>query len=716
MLGVGYWLFRTATNHTIVDLTTPLTYVKGVGPARAAMLEAKGLATVEDLLSYVPFRYEDRSNLKTVAQLAPGEMATVIADVLSAKASGFRRRDLGMFEARLSDASRAVMQCKWFHGSYLANVLAPGMRVALYGKVEFDNYNHELTMMHPEFEILTADDEEGDATLHVGRLVPIYEAAGKVNARALRTIIHRVLSALAPVPDEVPAHIRERLRLPERWAAIRETHFPVPDTDVRLLNAFRSPAQLRLIFEEFFWLECGIALKRGQARALPGIAFELNDRVRERIKTMLPFKPTAAQKRVLGEIAKDMASPRPMNRLLQGDVGSGKTIVAAEAAVIAIENGYQVAMLAPTEILAAQHAIYLKQILGKLGYVVVLLTGSFTSREKAQLKKLLAEGLAHVAVGTHALIEKDVEFRALGLAIIDEQHRFGVLQRLGMARKGVHPDVLVMTATPIPRTLSLTLYGDLDVSVIDELPPGRKAIQTKHLTADQIERVWSFVKRQVDQGRQAYVVYPVIEESETKAMKAAQQMYEHLSGEVFPGVEVGLMHGRLPADEKEAAMADFKSGRTKILVSTTVIEVGVDVPNATVMVVEQAERFGLAQLHQLRGRVGRGGDQSYCVLVTERLNDTARERIRTLVDSTDGFEIAEMDLKLRGPGEFFGTKQAGLPSLRVANILRDQEVLEAARREAMDFVASPPSLEALSRALAYIREHWQRHYGLVTVG
>lgn len=714
MLGTG--CFVPQQNHTIVDLTTPLTYVKGVGPARAAMLEAKGLTTVEDLLSYVPFRYEDRSNLKTVAQLAPGEMATVIADVLSAKASGFRRRDLGMFEARLSDASRAVMQCKWFHGSYLANVLVPGMRVALYGKVEFDNYTHELTMMHPEFEILTADDEEGDATLHVGRLVPIYEAAGKVSTRALRTIIHRILSTLAAVPDEVPAHIRERLRLPERWAAIRETHFPVPDTDVRLLNAFRTPAQLRLIFEEFFWLECGIALKRGQARALPGIAFELNDRVRERIKAMLPFKPTGAQKRVLGEIAKDMASPRPMHRLLQGDVGSGKTIVAAEAAVIAIENGYQVAMLAPTEILAAQHAIYLKQILGKLGYVVVLLTGSFTSREKAQLKKLLAEGLAHVAVGTHALIEKDVEFRALGLAIIDEQHRFGVLQRLGMARKGVHPDVLVMTATPIPRTLSLTLYGDLDVSVIDELPPGRKAIQTKHVAADQIERVWSFVKRQVDAGRQAYVVYPVIEESETKAMKAAQQMYEHLSGEVFPGVEVGLMHGRLPAEEKEAVMAAFKDGRTKILVSTTVIEVGVDVPNATVMVVEQAERFGLAQLHQLRGRVGRGGEQSYCVLVTERLNDTARERIRTLVDSTDGFEIAEMDLKLRGPGEFFGTKQAGLPSLRVANILRDQEVLEAARREAMDFVASPPSQEALSRAVAYIREHWQRHYGLVTVG
>lgn len=592
-----------------MDLTTPLTYVKGVGPARAAMLEAKGLSTVEDLLSYVPFRYEDRSNVKTVAQLAPGEMATVIADVLSAKASGFKRRDLGMFEARFSDASRAILVCKWFHGGYLANVLAPGMRVALYGKVEYDGYNHELAILHPEFEILSGDDDEGEAALHVGRIVPVYEAAGKVTPRALRTLMHRVLSTLEPVRDEVPPHVRERLRLPARWAAIVETHFPAPDSDMRLLNAFRSPAQVRLIFEEFFWLECGMALKRGRARALPGIAFELNDRVRERIKTMLPFKPTAAQKRVLGEIAQDMAAPRPMNRLLQGDVGSGKTIVAAEAAVIAIENGYQVAVLAPTEILAAQHAFYLKQVLGRLGYVVILLTGSFSSREKAQLKKLLSEGLAHIAVGTHALIEKDVEFHRLGLAIIDEQHRFGVMQRLGMARKGVHPDVLVMTATPIPRTLSLTLYGDLDVSVIDELPPGRRPIRTKHVTADHIEGVWSFVKQQIDEGRQAYVVYPVIEESETRAMKAAQQMYEHLSAEVFPDVEVALMHGRLPSGEKEAVMESFKSGGAKILVSTTVIEVGVDVPNATVMVVEQAERFGLAQLHQLRGRVGRGARQ-----------------------------------------------------------------------------------------------------------
>ena len=699
-----------------MDLTTPLTYVKGVGPARAAMLEAKGLAVVEDLLAYVPFRYEDRSNLKTIAQLAPGEMATVMAEVRSAKLSGFKRRNLGLFEARFTDASRAILVGKWFHGGYLANVLAEGMRVSLFGKVEFDSYSGDLTMLHPEFEILAGEDDDGETSLHTGRVVPIYEAVSKMTTRVLRTIVHRVLESLDPLEDHLPPQIRQRLKFPDRWTAIRQTHFPPPEADLRLLNQFRSPEQVRLIFEEFFWLECGITLKRRNARTLPGIAFAIDDRIREKVKAMLPFKPTGAQKRVIQEIAADMKAPRPMSRLLQGDVGSGKTIVAAEAAVIAIENGYQVAVLAPTEILAAQHGFYFKQILSKLGYVVALLTGSFSSREKGQLKKLVAEGLVHVVIGTHALLEKDVEFKKLGLAIVDEQHRFGVLQRLGLTQKGVHPDVLVMTATPIPRTLAMTLYGDLDVSVIDELPPGRKPIITKHATADRVEQVYSFLKRQIDEGRQAYVVYPVIEESETQAMKAAQQMYEHLSREVFPQIPVGLMHGRLGGNEKEAVMQRFKEGAIKILVSTTVIEVGVDVPNASVMLIEQAERFGLAQLHQLRGRVGRGAAQSYCILVTEKMNDAARERVRTLVDSADGFYISEMDLKLRGPGEFFGTKQSGLPSLRVASILRDTEILEIARREALAFVEHPPSPEDLERAVAYIRGHWQRRYGLVTVG
>ncbi len=696
-------------------LSTPLMYLKGVGPARAAMLEGKGLKTVEDLLAYPPFRYEDRTNVKTIAQLAPGEMATVMAEVKAAHLAGFRRRNLGLFEAVFTDASGATLVCKWFHGGYLEKVIEPGQRVALYGKVEFDSYSGELSILHPEFEIL-GEEEEGEAGLHTGRIVPIYEATQKVTTRVFRRLLWQILEALPVGPDPLPERLREELKLPDLRTALRDLHFPPPGADIRLLNEFRSQAQFRLIFEEFFWLECGLALKHSTARKQPGIAFELTDRVREQIKRMLPFKPTGAQKKVLGEIARDMESPAPMNRLMQGDVGSGKTLVAAEAAIIAIENGWQVATLAPTEILATQHFFYFKDLFRRLGYTVALLTGSNTKGEKAQFKRALAAGLVQFAVGTHALIEEDVEFQKLGLAIVDEQHRFGVMQRLRLIQKGPHPDVLVLTATPIPRTLALTLYGDLDVSVIDELPPGRKPIVTRHSAEDAIEQVWSFVKREIEQGRQAYVVYPVIEESETQAMKAAEKMYQHLAVEVFPQLRIGLMHGRLSTAEKESAMERFKAGETQVLVSTTVIEVGIDVPNATVMVIEQAERFGLSQLHQLRGRVGRGAKQSYCILVTGKLNDIGRQRIRTLVDSSDGFHIAEMDLKLRGPGEFFGTKQSGLPALRIANILRDSEILEVARREAATLVARPEADEDRRRALLYLRGHWQSRYGLAQVG
>jgi ATP-dependent DNA helicase RecG len=699
-----------------LPLDSPLTYIKGVGPGRAAMLQSRGLETVEDLLHYFPFRYEDRSNLKPIKQLAPGELATVIGEVKSSKLSGFRRRNLGLFEATFTDASGGTLLAKWFHGAYLADRLTVGTRVALFGKIEFDNYRGEIQMMHPETELLTGDDDEGDSALHTGRIVPVYEAASKVNTRILRTIIHRVLEQMPELEDHLPQHISTKLKFPTRTEAIRAAHFPPPGTPIRMLNDFRSPAQFRLIFEEFFWLECGLEIKRRRARLMPGIEFQLTDRVREQIRKLLPFKPTTAQKRVLKEIAEDMSHSSPMNRLMQGDVGSGKTIVAAEAAVIAIENGYQVAILAPTEILAQQHYFSLKPLFHKLGYVVALLTGSSSAREKQKLKDMLRAGMIPVAIGTHALIEKDVEFAKLGFVIIDEQHRFGVMQRFELARKGVTPDVLVMTATPIPRTLAMTIYGDLDISVIDELPPGRRKIVTKHYVEDQVEMAYSEMRREIDAGRQAYVVYPVIEESETQAMKAAQQMYEHLSNEVFPDIPVGLLHGRLGSAEKEAAMEAFKAGRTKILVSTTVIEVGVDVPNATMMIVEQAERFGLSQLHQLRGRVGRGAEQSYCLLITAKLNDTAKERIRTLVDSGDGFRIAEMDLKLRGPGEFFGTKQSGLPTLKIANILRDPDILVAAKHEARAFVEEPPSPEAFSKAVEYIKGHWQRRYGLVQVG
>jgi ATP-dependent DNA helicase RecG len=694
-------------------------YVKGVGPARAAMLESKGLKTVEDLLMYAPFRYEDRSNVKPIRELAPGEMATVLAEVASAKVSGFRRRNLGLFEATFKDKSGVVLLGKWFHGAYLADVFTPGLKVALFGKVEWDSYSGGLVMMHPEFEILSGD-EDGDLAIHTGRVVPIHEAAGRVTARVFRGLLYRILEALAPaqasIEETLPEHILRQLKLPDRWSSIRALHFPPPDSDLRLLNSFRTAAQYRLIFEEFFWLECGMELKRAKARVYPGIAFELTHRVREQILKMLPFKPTGAQKRVLKEIADDMARPHPMYRLLQGDVGSGKTLVAAEAAIIAIENGYQVVVLAPTEILATQHYFYFKKLLHKLDYVVILMTGSNTAREKTQLRKLASHGLAKVVVGTHALLEPDVEFHKLGLAIVDEQHRFGVEQRQKLMEKGEHPDVLVMTATPIPRTLALTIYGDLDVSVIDEMPPGRKPIVTEHVEEIRIEQVYGELRKEIEAGRQGYVVYPVIEESETQAMKAAAKMHEHLSQVVFPDLRVGLLHGKLPPAEKEVAMEKFQRGETQILVSTTVIEVGVDVPNATMMLIEQAERFGLAQLHQLRGRVGRGAEQSYCILVTGKLNQTARERIRTLVESNDGFYIAEMDMKLRGPGEFFGTKQSGLPVLAIGNILRDADILEIARNEAAAFVAHPPEEDDLRRAVTFLRDHWQRRYGLVLVG
>ena len=692
-------------------------YVKGVGPARAQQLEAKGLLTVEDLLTYPPFRYEDRTNVKPIARLAPGEMATVIAEVRSSRMVSFRRKNLGMFEATFMDNSPAKLMGKWFQAKYLEEILLAGRRVALFGKVEFDSYTGNLLMMHPDYEILSADDDDPDMALHTGRVVPVYEAAGRVTARLFRRIIHNILGSLAPLDDPLPPSLLDRLELPRRWAALQHLHFPPQDADLRLLNAFRSPAHYRMIFEEFFWLECGLTLKKNKARQVQGISFALTDAVRERIKQMLPFKPTGAQKRVLGEIAGDMAAPQPMSRLLQGDVGSGKTLVAAEAAIIAIENGYQVALIAPTEILATQHFFSLKSLFTKLGYYVGLLVGSMTAKEKKAMKSMLASGMAHIVVGTHAILEEDVGFQRLGLAIIDEQHRFGVMQRLKLMQKGDKPlDVLVMTATPIPRTLALTMYGDLDTSVIDELPPGRKPITTRHFPEDRLEMVWSFVKGEVEAGRQAYVVYPVIEESETAAMKAAEQAYEQLSKIVFPQFKIGLLHGKMKADDKQAVMEQFKRGELDLLVSTTVIEVGVDVPNATVMVIEQAERFGLAQLHQLRGRVGRGSEQSHCILVTGRLNEIGQERIRTMVESGDGFYIAEVDLKLRGPGEFFGTKQSGLPELRFGSIVRDQDILEVARKEATAFINSPPDQDELRRAVAYVRDNWQRRYGLIAVG
>ena len=739
----------------MLELSTPVQYVKGVGPRIAEILAAKGIRTVGDLLHYLPFRYEDRLNPRGIAELRPGEMATVIGEVRN---SGlFRTRRMPIFQLTVGQG-RARLRCLWFNATYLQDKFQPGQMIALYGKVEEDQRSRELQIMQPQFEILGEPGDDGDngavekkaaESLEIGRIVPIYEATGRLTPRWFRRAIRTALDNLTPdLPESIPAVVRGRLGLISPRAALWNVHWPEPGESFLNLQSSRTPAHLRLIFDELFFVELGLELKRRQQKAQTGIAFRLDERVRAAIKKILPFHPTSAQKRVLKEIATDMEKPYPMRRLLQGDVGSGKTIVGFEAAIIAIENGYQVALMAPTEILAQQHYFSARRILENAGYRIVLLTGSLEADRKREIRRHIAQGNAQLVIGTHALLEEKVEFAKVGLVIVDEQHRFGVMQRLKLMKKSgdsenTHvgtaapgrpaerssaepppppgePDVLVMTATPIPRTLALTLYGDLDLSVLDELPPGRTPIATHCVSDDQSPKVWEFVRKQVAAGHQVYVVYPVIAENEESELKAAIKMYRELSGKVFADLKVGLLHGRLDADLKEQVMRMFQKGELQILVATTVIEVGVDVPNATVMVIEHAERFGLAQLHQLRGRIGRGAAKSHCILMTGgKISEEGQRRLDAMVRTNDGFQIAELDLELRGPGEFFGTRQAGMPNFRVANLIRDVELLEAAKREAAAVLARPNaevSAEEISRALVHMRTLWQHTYGLVEVG
>ena len=718
----------------MLEPSTPVQYVKGIGPRLAEVLAAKGIQTVDDLLHYLPFRYEDRLNPRSVAELRAGEMATVIAEVRN---SGlFRTRRMPIFQLTVGQG-RSKLKCMWFNATYLQDRFQPGQMVALYGKVEEDRDGH-LQIMQPQFEILGDINEEGGAdeaekkaaaSLEIGRIVPIYESTGqgKLTPRWFRRIIRWTLDNLGPdLPDPIPAAVRAHLSLVSRREAFLKVHWPDAGESFSDLQSSRTSSHIRMIFDELFFIELGLELKRREQKAQTGIAFELTTQVREAIKKILPFHPTGAQKRVLKEIATDMQQSHPMRRLLQGDVGSGKTIVAFQAAIIAIENGYQVALMAPTEILAQQHYFSARQILERAGYRIVLLTGSLEQDRKRDIRRHIAQGHAQLIIGTHALIQNRVEFENLGLVVVDEQHRFGVMQRLKLMKKTeegsktVEPDVLVMTATPIPRTLALTLYGDLDVSILDELPPGRTPVVTRSLLDDRAPEVWDFVRKQIAAGHQAYVVYPVIEESEERELKAAEQMHRQLREKIFPNLHVGLLHGRLDADEKEHVMREFQQGKLEILVATTVIEVGVDVPNATVMVIEHADRFGLAQLHQLRGRIGRGAAKSYCVLMRgAKISEEGERRLDAMVRSNDGFQIAELDLELRGPGEFFGTKQAGIPAFRVANIIRDRELLEAAKREAAFVIAGPNpemSKEEIDRALREMRSRWSETYGLVEVG
>ncbi len=808
-----------------ITLQTPVKFLKRVGERVAGSLAERGVETVEDLLYHLPFRYEDRAHPRPLSSYEPGEMASVVGEVrgavlLRTRAKPIFEMTVGVRPAGESAAAAPVtlpvagpiadapanampaltsppvletIKCLWFNGTYLRDRFQPGQQVALYGKLEGSRSGNALgaapgstrwKMIQPTFEILPGPDTAGDeaefTTLEMGRLVPVYESLGgttawgaKLGSRWLRRVLWSLFRELEETgleaEETLPRPLADRLQLPSRMQALRDLHFPPAETALADLQAASTPAHRRLIFEELWYLELGLELKRRRLRERQGTAFLTDDNVRRALKQVLPFKPTSAQKRVLAEIVADMREPRPMRRLLQGDVGSGKTIVALEAALVAIENGYQVALMAPTEILATQHYLSARKLLGEAVspakgrlYRIGLLTGSLDDRTKREARGRIFRGETDLAIGTHALVEEKVDFENLGLVIMDEQHRFGVQQRYRLMRKpgpngiATEPDVLVMTATPIPRTLALTVYGDLEASILDELPPGRTPITTRRMPAERAGEVWRFLRRQVESGRQAYIVCPIIEgekadhpeldfaggaeslEPEPQPAKppgkkpgsepakrivhraklrSAVEVYDELGAGALAGLKLGLLHGRMSAEDKEVAMARFKRGELQVLVSTTVIEVGVDVPNATVMVIEHAERFGLAQMHQLRGRVGRGEAKSYCVLLTgERVSPEAEARLDVMVRTQDGFELAEFDLAQRGPGEFFGTRQAGLPDLRIADLRRDRKLLEWAKMEAARFAEIPdPAISAEERAAVWARLKggWQRRYGLV---
>ncbi|HEY7791266.1 MAG TPA: ATP-dependent DNA helicase RecG, partial [Vicinamibacterales bacterium] len=644
--------------------------------------------------------------------LKPGQAASVTGELLNCALRPTRRPGFRIFEALVRDASGAV-RVAWLNQPFLRDVLHPHQRVILFGQVEqFGQSGVQLT--NPQYEIL--DDEEGE-TIHTGRIVAIYEKTGSLTPKMQRRLVHDALERLpVDLEDPLPSSVRERRQLPSRRDALERTHFPEAGASIDVLNQFRSPAQVRLIVEEFFLFQLGLLARRRDLRQerkpQPVV---VDDRIRDSARRVLPFHLTGGQRQALKDIVQDMQRPEPMNRLLEGDVGSGKTIVALLAAIVAMENGLQVAFMAPTEILAEQHAANLRRLLAGSTFRLELLRGGRgRSRARSALLADIAAGQVPLVVGTHALVQESVRFASLGLVIIDEQHRFGVVQRAILRAKGLHPDVLVMTATPIPRTLALTAYGDLDVSAIREAPPGRLPIKTVAKPDSRRDEVYSFIRRELDTGHQAYIVYPLVEESAKVDLKAATEMADHLAQEIFPAYRVALLHGRMRADAKERVMQAFAAREVDVLVATTVIEVGIDVPNATVMVIEHAERFGLAQLHQLRGRVGRGGNQSACILLYQApLSDDSRARLRVMTETTDGAVIAERDLEQRGPGDFFGTRQSGMPTLRVGNLLRDRTLMEDARREAAAWLdAADPS----STSLESLRRTWAERFGLIGVG
>lgn len=695
-----------------VAMKTALKLAEGVAGSMTVANAQR--VTIEDLIHYLPMRYEDRSNLARIRELQNGMWATIEVEVRIAGTYAVKGGKLRIFEISGTDGTGQV-RAFWWNQAYLQNSFKQGRRVLIYGQWK-RNRRGFFEVENPDYEF-AAEDDDADP-IHTGRRVPVYRKAGEIKSRQLRSIMHHVIGRLnfSEIEEVLPEEVLTRGKLIARATALRNIHFPAEDAPLDLYNRFASPAHQRLIFEEFFWLSLAMGLRRqGREQSPKGTVIEVNDRVRNAVRSVLPFKPTGAQKRVLAEIVKDMTSQKPMNRLLQGDVGSGKTIVAVQAAIVAIENGYQAAIMVPTEILAEQHSTNVKRMLARTPYRVELLTGSLTAGRKREIHAAIESGEIDLVIGTHALIQEAVKFQKLGFVVVDEQHRFGVLQRAGLIKRGYNPDVLVMTATPIPRSLVMSVYGDLDLSVIDEMPPGRKAIITRVRGEDARREMYKFLDQKIRNGGQVYIVYPLVEESEKLDLLNATQMAEHLQTGVFPNFRVGLIHGRMKQEEKDAVMDEFRKGTTHILVSTTVIEVGVDVPNASIMVVEHAERFGLSQLHQLRGRVGRGDEQSYCILMAgDKRSTEARERLAIMEETNDGFKVAEKDLEIRGPGEVMGTRQSGVPAFRIGNVVRDYAILETAKREADHMLTARRNTRETARLVEIVRK--QPKYGLATVG
>ncbi len=698
-----------------MDLQKDIQYIKGVGPARAKLFNRLGIHTAEDLLYFTPFRYEDRGNIRPIREISQNSgdtFQTVQGKVIATRVIITPRQRKKIFEATIADGS-GYITAKWFNQAFLKEVLKKERQVVLSGHVRADQYGYGLYMDGPEFEIIDTEDGE---LIHTGRIVPIYHVTHGLTQKVVRSILKGVLD-LYNRPEILSKELLEKYHLPAHREAIHNIHFPPEGSDIERLNKGDTRSHKRISFEEFLLLELGLAMKKSVVTKESGIVFNVDGPVIRRLHSRLPYKLTLSQQRVIDEIRGDMASPHPMNRLLQGDVGCGKTIVALTAMLIAVENGYQAVLMAPTEVLAEQHYRNISTYLDQLNITACLFTSGVKSKERGNLLQNISEGNVNIVIGTHALLEEGVMFKRLGFAVIDEQHKFGVLQRATLKKKGYNPDVLIMTATPIPRTLAMSVYGDLDLSVIGELPPGRIPVITRWLYGDRRREAYYIMQEELRKGRQVYVVYPLVEESEKVDLKGATEMAEKLQ-KSFPENRAGLLHGRIKSAQKEEIMGQFKRNEIQLLVSTTVVEVGVDVPNATVMIIEHAERFGLSQLHQLRGRVGRGGDKSYCLLLTSGgITEEGRRRLNTMERTNNGFEIAEEDLSIRGPGEFFGTRQSGIPELKVANILRDAKILEAAKKEAFEIVKKDPSLDKPEHGLLRhaMERKWRDKLELATI-